>query len=451
MPRAADMLGYRTGSQFGAGQSVDRSIPMATPSGEFIPTPPTASQEAWTGALSNPSVASILYGAGETAASVLSSPLPYVAGMVGYGYGALTGKDPRETGAQFQQATTLEPKTALGQYYTEQVGDKLSALPPVISGIPTPRIGAGAARYAGQQYGMPMLEKSMTMYEQGKLTPGFTPISQMVDDSYRGSHKAPNATVYGATLDNLGGSIMPTDVYSSKGISLYGIGDPVVDREWFSAAYRAKNKPDAEVTIWRAVPKGVTDINSGDWVTTSKTYAKNHGENTLNGEYDLISSKVKANTLSSEGYPYEFGYHSPKPALAVEKTDASNIFGQGAQEVRYTDPTSGGFIKLVQKPDGTTSVLGIEVPKEFQGTGVGTQLQQQALKDYPQMQGQYSSKAAATNAYKLGKRLVDNPNAQLKDILNKIDEDSSVYLISPEMQKLRNAPEKSDIFSILYK
>ena len=179
MPRAADMLGYRTGSQFGAGQSVDRSIPMATPSGEFIPTPPTASQQAWTGALSNPSVASILYGAGETAASVLSSPLPYVAGMVGYGYGALTGKDPRETGAQFQQATTLEPKTALGQYYTEQASDKLGALPPVISGIPTPRVGAGAARYAGQQYGMPMLEKSMTMYEQGKLTPGFTPISEI--------------------------------------------------------------------------------------------------------------------------------------------------------------------------------------------------------------------------------------------------------------------------------
>jgi hypothetical protein len=179
MPRAADMLGYRTGSQFGAGQTVDRSIPMATPTGEFIPTPPTASQEAWQGALSNPSVANILYGAGEATASLLSSPLPYVAGMVGYGYGALTGKDPKETGAQFQQATTLQPKTALGQYYTEQVGDKLSALPPVISGIPAPRIGAGATRYAGQQYGMPMLEKSLTMYEQGKLTPGFKPVSEM--------------------------------------------------------------------------------------------------------------------------------------------------------------------------------------------------------------------------------------------------------------------------------
>ena len=148
------------------------------------------------------------------------------------------------------------------------------------------------------------------MYEQGKLTPGFKPIAEMSDTSYRGSHVAPNAETYGATLDNLSG-IMPADVYSSKGIRLYGINDPAIDREWFAAAYRAKNKPDADVTVWRAVPKGVKDINSGDWVTTSQTYAKNHGENTLNGEYDLISSKVKANTLTSEGYPYEFGYHEP--------------------------------------------------------------------------------------------------------------------------------------------
>jgi hypothetical protein len=138
----------------------------------------------------------------------------------------------------------------------------------------------------------------------------FNSASKPIDTSYRGSHVAPNAERYGATLDNLGG-IMPADVYSSKGISLYGINDPAIDREWFAAAYRAKNNPNYETTVWRAVPKGVKDINSGDWVTTSKTYAKNHGENTLNGEYDLISSKVKANTLTSEGYPYEFGYHQP--------------------------------------------------------------------------------------------------------------------------------------------
>lgn len=125
---------------------------------------------------------------------------------------------------------------------------------------------------------------------------------------YRGSHTPPNAKVYGATIDNLGG-IMPADVYSSKGANLYGIGNREIDSQWFSAAYKAKGKPDADVTVYRAVPKGVKDINNGDWVTTSKRYAQDHGENTLSGEYEIVSKKVKAKTLSSEGYPYEFGYN----------------------------------------------------------------------------------------------------------------------------------------------
>jgi len=57
------------------------------------------------------------------------------------------------------------------------------------------------------------------------------------------------------------------------------------------------------------VPKGVKDINDGDWVSTSKAYAKQHGESTLNGEYDILTKKVKAKTLSTEGYPYEYGYN----------------------------------------------------------------------------------------------------------------------------------------------
>ena len=98
-------------------------------------------------------------------------------------------------------------------------------------------------------------------------------------------------------------------MYSQQGKRLYGIGDSTIDHEWYLPALKAKGKPDALVEVYRAVPKGVKDINSGDWVTTSKKYATNHGEHTLNGEYEIISKKVKANTLSSEGYPYELGYH----------------------------------------------------------------------------------------------------------------------------------------------
>jgi len=127
-------------------------------------------------------------------------------------------------------------------------------------------------------------------------------------EDYRGSHTAPNAKVYGGTIDKLE-QIMPKDVYSQQGRRLYGINDPTIDHEWYMAALRAKGKPDAMIEVYRAVPKGVKNINNGDWVTTSKKYATDHGKNTLNGEYEIVSKKVKANTLSSEGYPYEFGYN----------------------------------------------------------------------------------------------------------------------------------------------
>ena len=126
--------------------------------------------------------------------------------------------------------------------------------------------------------------------------------------SYKGSHTAPNALTYGATLDDLT-KIMPADVYSHMGKQLYGFGDKLIDSEWRIAALKSRNKPDAMVDIYRAVPKGVKEINSGDWVTTSPTYAKWHGDNVLNGEYEIVKKQVPAKKLSTEGYPYEFGYH----------------------------------------------------------------------------------------------------------------------------------------------
>jgi hypothetical protein len=142
----------------------------------------------------------------------------------------------------------------------------------------------------------------------GMTKPATQAAGLLQDVSYKGSHTAPNANVYGATLDDLT-KIMPKDVYSQEGKRLYGIGDRLTDSEWYTAALRAKGNPDAEVTIYRAVPKGVKDINASDWVTTSQNYAKWHGENALDGQYEIIKKKVKAKTLSTEGYPYEFGYN----------------------------------------------------------------------------------------------------------------------------------------------
>ena len=123
----------------------------------------------------------------------------------------------------------------------------------------------------------------------------------------------------------------------------------------------------------------------------------------------------------------------------VVKRDASNIFGEGAQRIRYTDPKSSGSIDVLSRPDGTASVLGLEVPETFRGQGVGGLLQSRVLQDFPDMQGQVSSKAAATTAYRLGRRPPNMPDATLDDVYKMIDEDSSVNLVSPQMQQ-RIAP-----------
>jgi len=141
----------------------------------------------------------------------------------------------------------------------------------------------------------------------------------------------------------------------------------------------------------------------------------------------IISSEPKNNSLSGGllGQPSNFN---------KSKKDASDIFGEGAERVRYTDPDSGGTIEVVTKQDGSASVLELIVPEEFRGKGIGQSLQKQVMDDFPKMGGQVSSKAAATTAYKLGRRPIGNPDATLDDVFKMIDENSSVNLVSKESQ-----------------
>jgi predicted GNAT family acetyltransferase len=124
--------------------------------------------------------------------------------------------------------------------------------------------------------------------------------------------------------------------------------------------------------------------------------------------------------------------------IKSKPTDVSNTFGKGSEKIQYKDSLSEGFINVLVKPDGTASVLGLEVPEKFRGKGIGQKLQSQVLQDFPQMQGQVSSKAAAKNAYKLGRRPVGQPDATLNDVFKAIDENSSINLVSPKMQEQIN-------------
>jgi hypothetical protein len=186
------------------------------------------------------------------------------------------------------------------------------------------------------------------------------------DLSYRGQHTAPNRD-FGAPLHDLtgGGQMYPDDIYSSKAAQYYG-GSVPYDQKAVSIAQQYRDKPDALVTIYRAVPKQksnseklaelekqmaaymrrgtlpkdaenyssgsswydnayemreklrqmpdetsqeINNINAGDWVTLTREYAKDHGESALRGQYKIISKKVKAKEVYTNADSiHEFGY-----------------------------------------------------------------------------------------------------------------------------------------------
>ena len=119
----------------------------------------------------------------------------------------------------------------------------------------------------------------------------------------------------------------------------------------------------------------------------------------------------------------------------IVKRDASDIFGAGSEKIRYIDPKSGGSIEVLVRPNYPASIVSLEVPEAFRGKKIGESLQAQVLQDFPAMQGQVSSKAAAKTAYRLGRRPADNPNASLDDVFKAIDEYSSVNMVSPQTRK----------------
>lgn len=145
------------------------------------------------------------------------------------------------------------------------------------------------------------------------LAGAYNPVGMTARYGYRGQHTAPGPD-FGAPLHDLtgGGQMYPSDVYSASASRIYGTGYPMADREAFDLAKRVRGNPDAEVTMYRAVPKdeSIQSINKGDWVTLSKQYAKNHGESVLGNNYKIISQKVKAKDLwTNADSIHEFGYH----------------------------------------------------------------------------------------------------------------------------------------------
>lgn len=125
--------------------------------------------------------------------------------------------------------------------------------------------------------------------------------------------------------------------------------------------------PEEEITIYRGVPAGITDINPGDWVTALPQLAKDYA----GGDGEVISMKVKVKDLLSDPSAGEGGYTDEMIYRPAEVVDApiEGWEGDGAVESRGESTildsilTDEGF-KVDGSPDKPLSAVDADVVRD---------------------------------------------------------------------------------------
>ena len=201
---------------------------------------------------------------------------------------------------------------------------------------------------ASRMFGASSAEKAIEKGVMQQRPAGSTPQSQAMPDTprqpsregldaedYRGQHKAPNFESAPA-FDLTGNGVYPKDVYSRPDWYEQDMG-----LEEMRKIQRFQGNPEAPVWIHRAIPKNIYDnamlegertgnsplsllIKEGDWVTTNKQYAKDHGEGALNGDFKVVSKRVKARDIFTNGDSiFEWGYYPSNPNSPAQAPGAT--------------------------------------------------------------------------------------------------------------------------------
>lgn len=208
----------------------------------------------------------------------------------------------------------------------------------VAENITKPRVKEAVEEKKSQKYG------SLRDFIRSKQPEKVTFISATKKEDYMGGHEAPmaediNAPIWDLTGKYTGNNLYPKDIYSQDAYRLYSAGEEY-DGLAMSILQSVKYRPNAKITIYRAVSKSSgSQINVGDWVTTTRQYAKDHGESNLNGDYKILKKEVHARDIFTDANSiHEFGY-DPQPRLKPENTpfdllekyigsNKPNVYGQ---------------------------------------------------------------------------------------------------------------------------
>lgn len=139
---------------------------------------------------------------------------------------------------------------------------------------------------------------------------------------WRMAHKAPNRDT-GVSLDRAdemyGGD---GSIYSPWAHQYYGEGR-TYDSKAISTFAKVMAKPDASITVYRAVPSDIlgTKLQNGDWVSPTREYAVEHGDHYFDGNYRIVSQSVPAKHLFVDGNSiHEFGYDNGNPNEVYKNT-----------------------------------------------------------------------------------------------------------------------------------
>ena len=182
------------------------------------------------------------------------------------------------------------------------------------------------------------------------------------EEDYRGIHQAPKSNGDDSPMYDVTNQF-GQDIYTDKAVRIYG-GYGSYDNYSVALIQQARNKPNMQVKIYRAVPKVITNqekiddyvkrmkniqrrgrlphdatnwrntseyyewlsgeieklktqptedktkINNGDWVTINPMYAKIHGQGNLGNKFRILTKTVTAKNLFSDGNSiHEWGYN----------------------------------------------------------------------------------------------------------------------------------------------
>lgn len=146
------------------------------------------------------------------------------------------------------------------------------------------------------------------------------------DTSYRSAHQITDATpIHKVDLNTLKEQVRQLDGYISNSAS-----------SDFRKLQKIASNPEADVKIYRASPKN--EINSGDWVTTSKTYANDIKRQNGGKVYEYT---VKAKDLN---LPADI---TNNPSLA--RFSAFQYNQATKNKLGFTKLNQGGYVKLPGK------------------------------------------------------------------------------------------------------